>query len=208
MVPRLRWLVLACSVPLLAAASAARADMYTWTDAAGRVNISNVAPPEGARITNVRHDVAPRLPPPDPAWEAIRAAEREREMQALAERARELEMQVLAERVRSLEREVESSQRRVAASMPMPIPYDYPAPPQYVASAASVNPGCDPSWAGCLWNPGWYSGFGGGVVVVGVPVARRYASFHGGQRFSPSRPGGGNGGGNGGGKPGGPSRRR
>ena len=34
----------------------ARADIYTWTDAGGRVNISNLAPPEGARVTSVLHE--------------------------------------------------------------------------------------------------------------------------------------------------------
>jgi len=199
----MRMVLLASSLSLLAAAPAARADMYTWVDASGRVNISNVAPPDGARITNVRHDVAPNLPPPDPAWQAARAAEREREMQALADRARELEVQALTERVRSLEREVEFSQRRAAAS----VAYDYPAPVppaiQYVADTPQVSGACDPSWAGCWWNPGWYSG---GVVVVGVPAYRRYNAFHGGHhggpRFAPSRPG------RGGGSGGPPPRRR
>ncbi len=200
MPPPMRFVLLASTLSLLASAQAARADMYTWVDAAGRVNVSNVAPPEGVRVTNVRHDVAP--PPPDPAWQAARAAEREREMQALADRARELEVQALTERVRSLEREVEFSQRRAAA----PVAYDYPPPVpqaiQYVAETPQLSGTCDPSWAGCWWNPGWYSG---GVVVVGVPGYRRYNAFHGGYhggaRYAPSRPGRGGGGSVGGAPP-------
>ena len=42
-------LVLALSYGL----EAAQAAIYTWTDASGRVNVSNLAPPEGTRVTSV-----------------------------------------------------------------------------------------------------------------------------------------------------------
>ena len=46
-------MVVTTAVTILAAACAlprAHADIYTWTDESGRVNISNLAPPEGARV--------------------------------------------------------------------------------------------------------------------------------------------------------------
>ena len=49
---------------------AARADIYTWTDRPAGSNISNVAPPEGARVTSVLHEA------PKPA--AAAAARRHR----------------------------------------------------------------------------------------------------------------------------------
>ena len=39
----------------------ARADIYTWTDAKGTVNVSNVAPPEGTRITRVVQESPPEV---------------------------------------------------------------------------------------------------------------------------------------------------
>jgi len=62
---------------------AAHADIYTWTDARGTVNISNVAPPEGIHVTTVMHE--------DPAAIAARAA--------AAQAARASEMQRLSDRV-------------------------------------------------------------------------------------------------------------
>ena len=38
-------LAFACGLPV------AHADIYTWTDESGRVNISNLTPPDGARVT-------------------------------------------------------------------------------------------------------------------------------------------------------------
>ena len=34
----------------------ARADVYTWTDASGRLNVSNIAPPEGVHVSRVVHE--------------------------------------------------------------------------------------------------------------------------------------------------------
>ena len=66
-------LAAAASVPL------AHADIFTWTDKSGNVNVSNLSPPEDARVTSVTHD-----PPKDPAREAaILEARRQAEMRAL-----------------------------------------------------------------------------------------------------------------------------
>jgi len=161
--------LLACTfgVPL------AHADIYTWVDGSGTVNISNLAPPEGARVTGVTHENAPKNAA---AADAAREAARQYEMQALVERAKELEVQVLSERVRYLEREVEFA-RSQAPPAPAYAPAYAPAPMapavQYaVEPAASVSSGCDPSWMGCgaWWGSGMYPA---SVVVVGAPGFRR-----------------------------------
>jgi len=33
----------------------AHADIYTWADASGSVNVSNLEPPQGARVISVTH---------------------------------------------------------------------------------------------------------------------------------------------------------
>ena len=65
----------------------AHADLYTWVDASGGVNVSNLAPPEGVRITNV-------IPASPTATHDAREAVRDAEVQALAKRVRQLEDEV------------------------------------------------------------------------------------------------------------------
>jgi len=60
-------------------------------DASGGINVSNLAPPEGVRITNVIVASAPKTMPRD---DAAREAARDAKVQALAERVRQLENQV------------------------------------------------------------------------------------------------------------------
>jgi hypothetical protein len=69
---------------------AAHADVYTWVDASGGVNVSNLAPPERVRITNV----IPASPPKSTTRDDPREAVREAEVQALTKRVRQLEDQV------------------------------------------------------------------------------------------------------------------
>ena len=68
----------------------AHADIYTWVDGSGVVNISNLAPPENARVTNVIHASAPKAAARDDAVEGARNAE----VQALTKRLRQLEAEV------------------------------------------------------------------------------------------------------------------
>src|SRR5215831_19019459 len=56
----------------------AHADIYTWVDASGALNVSNLQPPDDARVIRVTKDA------PAPAVDA----------QALAERVKQLEAQV------------------------------------------------------------------------------------------------------------------
>ena len=156
----------------------AHADIYTWVDASGSINISNLAPPEGVRVTKVTHESAPAG--------------------AAREAARLAEVQALAERVRQLEDEVEFARR------PMPPPVDYraiPAPPvvQYFVNAAPqptqypvdmappASYGCDPTWMGCglWWSPGFYPP---SIVVVPAANFRRFPPGRGGHHFAVQQP--------------------
>jgi hypothetical protein len=71
----------------------AHADLYTWVDASGGVNVSNLPPPEGVRITNVILASAPKTTTRD---DDARGAARDAEVQALTERVRQLEDEVTA----------------------------------------------------------------------------------------------------------------
>jgi hypothetical protein len=147
---------------------AARADIYTWVDASGGVNISNIDPPDGARIINVvkANSVSPAAPRSDSA--------------------RDAEMQALADRVRQLQDAVDQSRRQA----PAPVAYQYappppvmqyaddsaPYPPQYADYLAPQTNGCDPSWGSCgLW---WGGVYPAGIVVVRAPPHRRFFPGH------------------------------
>ncbi|HZI83061.1 MAG TPA: DUF4124 domain-containing protein [Casimicrobiaceae bacterium] len=139
----------------------ARAEIYTWIDASGVTNVSNLPPPDGAKVTKVQH-----APPPE-----IVARE-----DAARDAARRAETQALAERVRQLEADAASPARFAPPPDYVPV-----APPviQYIIQAPSppmqqtveVSPpqsgygygGCDPSWAGCALS--WFPGFFPFVVV-------------------------------------------
>src|SRR5437868_15025702 len=80
------------ALPLLTmfvlAGPAARADVYTWVDASGKVNVSNLAPPEGVRVTRITHEDPPKA---SPRSENSRDAARDDDVQALSNRVRQLE---------------------------------------------------------------------------------------------------------------------
>jgi Domain of unknown function (DUF4124) len=145
----------------------ARADVYTWVDKSGSINVSNLAPPDGAQVTNVIHA--------NPEEIAAREA-------ALRERARQAEVQALAERVRQLESEVQFAsaqpppvQYRAAPQPPIIQYFADPTPPpaQYAPYAApSTSYGCDPSQFDCgSWGfPGFYPA---SVIVLRAPPFRR-----------------------------------
>src|SRR4051812_9207966 len=160
-------------------APVAHGDIYTWTDANGRVNVSNISPPEGVRVTSVF-----REQPPTPA-----------ELQARRDAARNAEVQALNDRVRQLESEIDQTRRPVAPPLayvpvpqPLPMMPQYPVDasptpsmPQYVASAPPalpLNPWCDPMWLTCgNWlGPPLYSV---PVVVVRSSNFRRFPPLHG-----------------------------
>jgi hypothetical protein len=145
-----------CAVAMAIAASSAHADIYTWIDKKGLTNLSNLPPPEGARVTNVS-----RLAPKDAAREA-----------AARESARQAEMRALNDRVQQLQAEVEQTKNApplVLAYAPPPA-YAPPAAAPYIINvmqpqAAPASGGCDYAWGDCGFGawPGYY----GSTVVVG-----------------------------------------
>lgn len=181
----MRTRLLRASLPAVLAATfglqLAHADIYTWVDASGTMNVSNLAPPEGVRVAKVLHASAPAT--------ATRA-------DAARDAAHQGEVQALAERVRQLEDEVELARRQAPPqaeyrSTPAPPVVQYivmPPPPQYAVNPApSVNPGCDPAGFECgLWGiPGIYPT---SVVVLRAPNFRRFHSGRGGHPFTAQPP--------------------
>ena len=186
--PALR-LALAAALAGTLGLRSAHADIYTWIDASGSINVSNLTPPDDARTIRVMHE-NPRPAATDPA-------------------AGDPARQALADRVKQLEREVELAKR------PVPPPADYapapayapmpqapsvqytvqyivqaPAPPeqpyQYAASdyPPANNNGCDSTWGNCGfgWNPGFYPQ---SVVVLQQPNFRRIRPSPHGRPFVP-----------------------
>src|SRR5438045_6758991 len=120
--------------------AAARADIYTWIDAAGAVNVSNLSPPDGVRVTRITHE--------NPAKSSARPDTARNE-------TRDAEVQVLSERVQQLEHEVALA-RSFAPSVPPPLMM-YPALPPVPMTAArypvdamsSPTTLCDSPFGGC-----------------------------------------------------------
>lgn len=147
---------------MLAAASDVLADIYTWVDKDGIVNVSNLPPPDEAKILRTT-----RTAPRDPARDA----------------AREAQVRALSARVAQLESEVDAARREAAAPvLPPPPPVVVVAPPAPTTSIVNVvmpaaqapayapyADGCDISFGDCL-GTGWgYYGVPGAVVVGGRP---------------------------------------
>jgi Domain of unknown function (DUF4124) len=161
--------------------SSADADIYTWVDKKGVTNVSNLPPPEGARVTNVD-----RTPPRDAAREA-----------AAREATRQAELRALNDRVQQLTDQVEQQRREPVAFAyaPPPMPYAPPAPAYVVNVMQPAAPsyggasGCDYTWGDCgfgVW-PGYY----GTTVVVGRGKNFRRAGMSnpwGNQIVPPLRP--------------------
>ena len=165
--------ILRTILPVLAAGTLglplAHADIYTWADASGSVNVSNLAPPQGARVISITHTSTA-----DAAREnAARDAARRAATQALEERVRQLEADAEGRR--------QAPPQVVYRDIPAP-PVQYrfdPAPPPVQYTVYSSPPayamGCDPGWMDCGlgWFPNFYST---GVVFVRAPTFRRFPS--------------------------------
>jgi len=143
----------------------AHADVYTWTDASGRLNVSNVAPPEGVHVSRVVHEDPPKV---TPSAAAARAAE----VRALTDRVAELQDEV--ERARAPAAPPPVPYRVVAAPPPpVQVAVNVMAPPaQYSAPPAPAAPDCDPLVFGC--PPFVYPV---GVVVLRTPGLHRFHRF-------------------------------
>jgi hypothetical protein len=151
------------------ALTTARADVYTWVDPSGNVNLSNRPPPEGVRVTNVYRE--------DPVVHA--SAESARTA------AQQEELNVLTDRVAQLERDLEAASRPppapVAYAPPTPPPAPAPYPPviaQTIVVPATMPYGgdCTDSW-GCF-STGYFGFYPSGIVVVGVPASHHHRPAH------------------------------
>jgi len=157
----------------------ARAEIYTWVDASGVTNVSNLPPPDGVKVTKVQAALPPEI------------AARE---EAARETARKAEADEAAARIRDLENMLARSappdyQPPAAQPVIQYIVQPQPAPMQLTvemggpagSAYGGYDYGCNPSWAGCAlaWWP---------VVVVGAPVLPPRHPIHGRPMPSPHMP--------------------
>src|SRR5438874_8383090 len=168
MATHLRWETFPLVLAFALGGQLAHADIYTWVDASGATNVSNLSPPEGARVTRITHE--------DPPKTSIRST-------TARDATHDAEVQALSERVQQLQREVELARSYWPPPQPMAYPAMPPAPaPAYTADVmpAPTNP-CDSAFAGCgyWWGQPFYPA---NVVVVRAPTFRRAYPFHGAHR--------------------------
>lgn len=192
----MRPLLLRAAFPALLAvlgAPVAHADVYTWTDASGRLNVSNIAPPEGVHVSRVVHE--------DPAKVSANAT-------AARNATRAAEVEALNERVAQLTDEVDRAKRQPPPVPLVPYRAAPPAPPvqltvnvmpsapaadysagyPYPGYAGHPYPGypglprdyCDPTVFGCPL----FGGYPVGVVVLNTP---RFHRFNRSDRFGGHR---------------------
>jgi hypothetical protein len=158
----------------------AQADVYTWVDASGRINVSNLDPPAGVRVTGVARAKAPPSRPPD---DAAREPLRQAEVKALADRVRQLQDEV--EAVRAVPQQAPPPPPvvyRVVTPPAMPYLVQRPVPAMPYDDASSAS-GCNPSWSGCAF---WWGPVFSTSVVVRRPAFHRFHDFRRG-RGAPSR---------------------
>ena len=180
----------------------AHADIYTWVDAKGSINVSNLQPPDDARVIKVTKDSAPPAAP-------------DAQTQTLTDRVRQLEALVamrpmpppgdyappLVQYVPPPAQSTPTVVQYFVESAPQQPQY---APPQYYGPQYDStdywagnytgnwagNTWCDPNWLNCGWGPyGWAPGFyPPSVVIVNNPKRGRPGNgFNFGHR-PPTRP--------------------
>jgi hypothetical protein len=124
-------------VPMLAAAPAL-ADIFTWVDKGGLTHVSNLPPPEDARVLRVS-----RAAPRDPEREA-----------AMREAQQQAEVRALDERMRLMAMELEESRRQpppppVIVVAPPAVYYAPPPAPVIVNVVSPPAPDCAYGWGDC-----------------------------------------------------------
>jgi hypothetical protein len=157
--------------------TSAHADIYTWVDSSGNVNLSNRPPPEGARVTNVfREDPAVRA-----SSEAARAVAQHEELRALSERVAQLEQDLDA-----ASSPPPLPAAPVAYAPPIPAPAAYPSfvAEPVVTPASPTYGNCTDPWASCL-SPGNFGFYPSGVVVLSAPAPHGFRPAHRGRAPSP-----------------------
>jgi hypothetical protein len=153
---------LAVAVVCTVGLQSAHADIYTWVDESGAINVSNLAPPDGVRVLNVMRTSAPA----EAADAAARTAARQAETQALADRVQQLEDAVAVARLQAPPLQY--------APIPAPPVVQYIFQPPVVQYVMDESPpasmSCDLSGLNCglAWAPGFYPA----SVVVLAPNFR------------------------------------
>jgi hypothetical protein len=151
----------------------AHADIYTWVDASGATNVSNLSPPDGARVTRVTHENPLKPLRPDTAPDTMHDAQ----------------IQALSERVQQLQHEVELARTYAPPSQAMAYPAIPPAPaPGYAVDVMPApTSSYDPSFgdSGYWWAQPVYPA---NVVVVRAQSFRRAYPFHGAHHFAMQPP--------------------
>lgn len=150
---------------MLLFAQGANADIYTYVDTKGRVTVSNVEPPDDARVTSVVRS-RPSPPPSDASGDPSGNAT----VAALNRRVAQLEDEL----------DVARSQPSLPPAPPVVYPVIVTAPPVVTTQAIVYNVppsppvadyGCASWWAGCGW---WAPP----VLFIGsTPVARHSGRF-------------------------------
>jgi hypothetical protein len=147
----------------------AQADIYTWADGSGSINVSNLSPPQGVRVISVAHASSESVAARE---NAAREAARRAETLALEERVRQLESEAAARRQAPtpvVYPVVAAPPRRSYWTEPAPEPVQYS-----VSMAPSVyTRSCDPGWMDCGVGlfPGFYPTT---VVFLRAPTFRRF----------------------------------
>jgi hypothetical protein len=146
-------------IAALVVVSVAHADIYTWTDANGKINVSNLVPPDGVKVTKVVKE--------QPRSAAEIAAEAQRQQMAmLAERVRQLESELVARDPPAPPAPIVVAPVIVTQPAAAPEPYYPPEQPAYT--------GCDPSWFGCSYfGPTWWYP----VAVAPIKPGRHFHRF-------------------------------
>ncbi|HTS20426.1 MAG TPA: DUF4124 domain-containing protein [Casimicrobiaceae bacterium] len=183
MLRRVSPVVLFATVAL--AAPLAHGEIYTWVDAAGVTNVSNLPPPDGAKLTKVQHALPPEILARE---DAARDAAQRAEAQALAARVQQLEEEA---------RQAPPPDYRPVMPPPV-IQYIVQAPQPPMQQTVEVTPayagngyggygyagyGCDPSWFACWW-PGFYPA---SVIVVDGSHSNKNRPIHHGQNMNGPR---------------------
>jgi hypothetical protein len=157
----------ALALTLLSLQPPAHAEIYTWVDAQGRLNVGNLPPPDGARVTRVMRETPPHS---NPYNDAAREAAQRAEVEALAQRVEQLQSEL-----RFAARQPPQQPQVVVVQPPAPTPYvvEPPAPPVYAQDCVNGWNGCD-AW----WGPA----FAPFATFVYLPPARNpKPTFHGGR---------------------------
>jgi Domain of unknown function (DUF4124) len=145
----------------------AHAEIYTWVDSQGRLNVGNLAPPDGVRVTKMARET-----PSNPYNDAAREAAQRAEVDALAQRVDQLQSEL---QFAARQSQQQQQPQVVVVQVPAPAPYVVESPALPVYAQDCVN-----GWSGCdAW---WGPAFAPFATFVYLPPARNTKpTFHGGR---------------------------